>query len=130
MGTFMFQQFESFKKLSIVGDIRGKGMLLGMELVKDKERKIPFDRSLMLAETIVQKAFEKGLIILSALGIGEGFVGDLIVISGNPLRYRLEEGETEKPQGTEDRSKLRLRRNLRRENISYARSLRFPTPMS
>ena len=90
MGAFMFKQFESFKKFPMVGDIRGKGILLGMELVKDQKSKTPFDRSLRLAETIAQKAFEKGLIILSGHGIGEGLVGDLLLISP-PFVIREEE---------------------------------------
>jgi len=42
----------------IVGDVKGKGMLLGLELVKDKETKEPFAKA---GELVYQKAFSKGL---------------------------------------------------------------------
>lgn len=41
-----------------VGDIRGKGCLFGIELVKDKDTKEPFDDA---GKLVYQKAFQKGL---------------------------------------------------------------------
>jgi len=43
---------------AIVGDVRAKGCLMGIELVKDKETKEPFDEAGAL---VYQKAFRKGL---------------------------------------------------------------------
>jgi 4-aminobutyrate aminotransferase-like enzyme len=42
----------------IVGDVRAKGCLMGIELVKDRTEKTPFDKA---GELIYQKAFRKGL---------------------------------------------------------------------
>jgi 4-aminobutyrate aminotransferase-like enzyme len=45
-------------KYSIVGDVRAKGCLLGVELVKDKVTKEPFDEA---GKLVYRKAFRKGL---------------------------------------------------------------------
>ncbi|HOG49501.1 MAG TPA: aminotransferase class III-fold pyridoxal phosphate-dependent enzyme, partial [Lentisphaeria bacterium] len=45
-------------KYRIVGDTRCKGCLLGIELVKDKTTKEPFDAA---GKMVYQKAFRKGL---------------------------------------------------------------------
>jgi 4-aminobutyrate aminotransferase-like enzyme len=46
------------KKYNIVGDTRVKGCLMGVELVKDKNTKEPFDEA---GKLIYQRAFSKGL---------------------------------------------------------------------
>ncbi len=46
------------EKYNIVGDVRCSGCLLGVELVKDKSTKEPFDKA---GELVYKKAFEKGL---------------------------------------------------------------------
>jgi 4-aminobutyrate aminotransferase-like enzyme len=43
---------------SIVGDVRAKGCLMGIELVKDRDSKEPFDEA---GTMVYQKAFRKGL---------------------------------------------------------------------
>lgn len=42
----------------IIGDVRAKGCLMGIELVKDKNTREPFDAA---GEQVYQKAFAKGL---------------------------------------------------------------------
>lgn len=44
-----------------IGDVRGKGLMIGVELVKDRETKEPAHE---LRNAVVQRAFEKGVLLL------------------------------------------------------------------
>ncbi len=55
---FMKRMVEMKENHPIIGDVKGKGMLLGIELVKDKETKEPFEEA---GKLVYQKAFRKGL---------------------------------------------------------------------
>ena len=81
MGNYLFERLSRLLELPMVGDIRGKGLLLGIELVQGKETNTPFERSRKIAETIVKKAFDKGLILLPGHGLEDGVVGDLLMIA-------------------------------------------------
>ncbi len=50
-------------EIPTIGDIRGKGYLLGIELVKDKENKKP---NPVLTEEVIQKAVKNGLLVFPA----------------------------------------------------------------
>ena len=64
-----------------IGDIRGKGLFIGVEFVKDRKTKEAFCREKRVAETIGDLAFEKGLHILTGSGGVDGFSGDHILIA-------------------------------------------------
>lgn len=53
------------EKHSLIGDVRGRGLMLGVELVKDRNTKEP---AIKESDAVVTKAFHKGLLIL---GCGE-----------------------------------------------------------
>ncbi|MCM3444593.1 aspartate aminotransferase family protein [Metabacillus halosaccharovorans] len=65
----------------IIGDIRGIGLMIGVEFVSDKSTKRPFDKKLMITNKIVGKAREKGLLIYPSSAGQEGAHGDAIIIS-------------------------------------------------
>jgi 4-aminobutyrate aminotransferase-like enzyme len=59
LGDILMERMEKMKAAHpIIGDVRGKGCLLGIELVKDRATKEPFDEAGTL---VYQKAFRKGL---------------------------------------------------------------------
>ena len=81
MGKYFFERLGRLKDLPMVGDIRGKGLLLGIEFVKDKAKKTPFERSRKISETLTDKAFQNGLILMSGAGTADGVSGDHTVVS-------------------------------------------------
>ena len=64
-----------------VGDIRGRGLFVGVELVEDRGLKKPFDPSLRLAAQIKRKAFDHGLICYPMSGTRDGEFGDHILLA-------------------------------------------------
>jgi 4-aminobutyrate aminotransferase-like enzyme len=56
--TIMRRMVKMKQEHPIIGDVKGKGFLLGIELVKDKETKEPFEEA---GKLVYQKAFRKGL---------------------------------------------------------------------
>jgi len=63
-----------------VGDVRGLGLMIGIELVEDRETKRPFPRSATVTERTVAGAREAGLILYSSTGCADGTDGDLIML--------------------------------------------------
>ena len=63
-----------------VGDVRGLGLMIGIELVEDRETKQPFPRSATVTERTVAAARGAGLILYSSTGCADGTDGDLIML--------------------------------------------------
>ena len=56
-------------KYSFIGDVRGLGLLLGMEMVQDKKAKTLFPSKKALVPRLIDKAMEKGLITRGSLHV-------------------------------------------------------------
>ncbi|ANP36352.1 hypothetical protein JL2886_01435 [Phaeobacter gallaeciensis] len=72
---------ERFGQHPNIGDIRGRGLFRGIELVRDRDSKTPFDPSLGLAAKIKKAAFEAGLICYPMSGTRDGRNGDHILLA-------------------------------------------------
>lgn len=68
------------EQYEIIGDVRGKGLLLAMEFVSDRTSKLPFPTGLDLTSRIIDKAFHKGLLVYPAAGGVDG-VGDAVIVA-------------------------------------------------
>jgi adenosylmethionine-8-amino-7-oxononanoate aminotransferase len=68
-------------KYPAIGDVRGLGMMTGVEFVADRSTKQPFDPSLSLTDKIVAKALENGLMLYGAAQCANGVQGDAIMIA-------------------------------------------------
>ncbi|MAF94588.1 MAG: aspartate aminotransferase family protein [Rhodospirillaceae bacterium] len=64
-----------------VGDIRGRGLFRGIELVADRATKEPFDPALKLYAGIKAQAMERGLICYPGGGTADGVKGDHILLA-------------------------------------------------
>ena len=81
-GAYMFARLrETLGEHDRVGDIRGRGMFIGIEIVADRETKAPFDPGLALHQRIREQSFADGLICYPVAGNIDGRRGDLVILS-------------------------------------------------
>ena len=69
VGEYILGRLKEFQKeFEMIGDVRGKGLMIGIELIKDRETK---KKAIEERNAVIQSCFEKGLLIL---GCGENVV--------------------------------------------------------
>ncbi|GIN98738.1 aspartate aminotransferase family protein [Siminovitchia terrae] len=90
-GAYLKEKIRELAEASeIIGDVRGKGLFVGVEFVKDKLTKNSFDRALDVVSRIVQANFEEGLLVYPANAGTDGLIGDAVILSP-PLTITKEE---------------------------------------
>lgn len=72
---------ERLKDHPCVGDIRGRGLFMGVELVQDRATKQPFDPSLKLNALVKKQAMANGLLVYPMGGTIDGQLGDHILLA-------------------------------------------------
>lgn len=68
------------EKHAIIGDVRGRGLLQAIELVKDRETKAPFPAAVDAGQRLMDIAFEEGVIIYPRKTLN-GIEGDHLLVS-------------------------------------------------
>jgi hypothetical protein len=63
-----------------VGEIRGRGLMVGLELVADRETRRPYGRAARLTEAVVAAARRRGVLLYSSTGNADGTDGDTILL--------------------------------------------------
>jgi adenosylmethionine-8-amino-7-oxononanoate aminotransferase len=63
-----------------VGDVRGLGLMAGIELVADRDSKRPFPRAERVTERITAAAKDRGLLLYSSTGFADDTDGDLLML--------------------------------------------------
>jgi hypothetical protein len=81
MGNYLFEQAGNLQELPMVGDIRGKGLFVGIELVANKSTKEPFAPEMKLSQNIKRLAMEQGLMCYPMGGTIDGRSGDHILLA-------------------------------------------------
>ncbi len=72
---------DALQDVEAVGDIRGRGHFIALELVADRDSKRPFDPGLQLFLRIRAQAMENGLICYPVGGNVDGASGDIVILA-------------------------------------------------
>ncbi|MDN7898406.1 aspartate aminotransferase family protein [Burkholderia cepacia] len=64
-----------------VGDVRGRGLFVGVELVRDRDTKVTFDPALKLHAAVKREAMQRGLMVYPMGGTIDGVHGDHILVA-------------------------------------------------
>ncbi len=88
-GSELLEHIKSFDH-PLIGDIRGLGLMIGIEFVSNKETKDPFDTSINLKSRITKHCLDEGLVVYPGSGTYHFTEGDHILIAP-PLTISEEE---------------------------------------
>jgi len=81
MGRVLHERLAPLAALPHVGDVRGRGLLAGIEFVEDKATRAPFPRAARFAETFADAALDAGLTVWPNVGHADGTNGDLAMVA-------------------------------------------------
>jgi 4-aminobutyrate aminotransferase len=84
VGFYILERLRDLqRRFHLIGDVRGKGLMIGIELVKDRQTK---EKAIDERSRIIQACFEKGLLILGA--------GENVIRFSPPLIITQKEADT------------------------------------
>jgi len=93
MGEILIGKLRTLQqKYPIIGDVRGLGLMVGVEFVSNIFNKLPFASEVSVSKTVINKCMEKGLLVYPASAGIEGNAGDAILIAP-PLTIEKEQLE-------------------------------------
>jgi adenosylmethionine-8-amino-7-oxononanoate aminotransferase len=80
-GNELLAALEPLRESPIVGDVRGKGLMLAVEFVRDAKTREPFPAEAGIAGRIYQAAFAHGILTYPIQGCADGNRGDHILLA-------------------------------------------------
>jgi adenosylmethionine-8-amino-7-oxononanoate aminotransferase len=81
IGRELCAALETLRKYSVVGDVRGKGLMLAIEIVRDTKTREPFPAEAHMASRIQEDALEAGVMTYPIEGCADGARGDHILVA-------------------------------------------------
>ena len=93
MGKRFEEKIPSFNDIPIVGEVRGMGMMRGIEIVSDKKSKAPFPPSVKAAAVVTDECMKRGLVVYPGTGQIGGVAGDQFLFAP-PLTVTVDEMDT------------------------------------
>jgi len=82
IGRILLERLSSLRRFPIVGDVRGTGLLQGVEFVADQTTKRPWSRKAEVTRRMVDATLEEGVMVVPGMsGMIDGVAGDHIQIS-------------------------------------------------
>ncbi len=81
VGAYLLERLHELLEFDIIGDVRGKGLMCGFELVKDKKSKASFDPAQKVSLRFQDEAMARGLILFQCTGCVEGTAGDMMLVT-------------------------------------------------
>ncbi|KAL7908375.1 pyridoxal phosphate-dependent transferase [Trichoderma velutinum] len=93
MGALLESRLRSaLEDAKYVGEIRGRGLFLGIEFVQDRASKQPFKPAVKFASRMQEAAHSRGLAVYPGSGTADGVNGDHVILAP-PLTITEEEAE-------------------------------------
>jgi len=80
-GEALGKAMMSLADIPIVGDVRGRGLMWGIEIVYDKVSKSPFPRGKRASAIVTAECMRRGLVIYPSGGMVDGVDGDNFMIA-------------------------------------------------
>ncbi len=81
IGTALRQALEPLSSSPVVGDVRGRGLLLAVEFVRDRRTRAPFLPSAAIAERVRQIAYDHNVAVYPIQGCADGAAGDHVLLA-------------------------------------------------
>lgn len=80
--TYLFEKLnERKRRFAFIGDVRGKGLLIGLEFVKNQMTKQPYPKQADVTNVIIKIGIEYGIILYPAAAGVDGLSGAAIIIA-------------------------------------------------
>jgi adenosylmethionine-8-amino-7-oxononanoate aminotransferase len=80
-GEYLMSKLQELYQIPFVGDIRGKGLMMGIEFVKNQKTKEPYDTTCNIKGKVTEYCLEQGLVVYPGGGSVDGIRGDHILLA-------------------------------------------------